>query len=196
MYGLTAAGQPGYHLYMPYVGPSASNPDARQGFVYVLQSPSMRGPDGVPILKIGATRKHPLQRAKELSAGTGVPEPFVLAYYRDFDDAFLAESLVHEAFASVRTNEAREFFAAGLAAVVAFIDSLGTSAAYRSLLSSQGIVGGECPEPLPSLGDWGPPIETPWSELFATFPDDGSPRELTPEEQAKCRALAAELADR
>lgn len=28
-----------------------------------------------------------------------------------------------------------------------------------------------------------------FSELFATFPDDGSPRELSTEEQAKCREL-------
>ncbi len=36
------------------------------GFVYVLSSPSVRGVDGYPLLKIGCTRKHPIQRAKEL----------------------------------------------------------------------------------------------------------------------------------
>ena len=33
----------------------------------------------------------------------------------------------------------------------------------------------------------------PWAELFATFPDDHSPRELTPDEIKQCEDLRKEL---
>jgi len=38
-------------------------------------------------------------------------------------------------------------------------------------------------------------VKTPYAELFASFPDDGSARELTPEEQRKCQELAKKLSN-
>ncbi len=175
--------------YRPYLD------QGRVGFVYLLTNPHMKG-----LVKIGATRKHPLQRAKELGAGTGVPGEFTIAYFRDFADCFAAETLVHQAFVNHRVNDSREFFEATVAEVVDYLDGLSTSNEYRAELASVGIRGG-------SYGDDGldgidnailkarvretPPasVATPWADLFASFPDDGSPRELTPEEQTQCHAL-------
>lgn len=161
--------------------------NGRQGFVYVLRCRFMVDPaSGCPLLKVGATRKHPLQRARELSAGTGVPEEMTIAYFRDFTDAFLAETLVHEAFDSARVNGFREFFAAPLNDVIGFIDGLVSNPEYQDALSSEGVCGGEARRPvrLPA---------TPWATLFASFDPDGPP-ELTAAEQAQCRALEASLA--
>ena len=160
--------------------------NGRQGFVYVLRSQFVTDPaTSLPLLKIGATRKHPLQRAAELSAATGVPEPMGIAYYRDFSDAFLAESLIHDHFAYARINELREFFAAPLDDVIAFIDGLVSNSEYQDGLSSEGVCGGEARAvKLPA---------TPWAELFATFDPDGPP-ELTADERAQCRTLEASLA--
>jgi hypothetical protein len=137
----------------------------------------MRTPEGLPILKVGATRKHPIQRATELSAGSGVPGMFTVAYYVGTSDAFALESLLHEAFSSKRIDPAREFFAVGIEEAVQFARAEGLG------LTEEG-------------GEWldrQPPeaatMTLSFSELFATFPDDGGGRELTPEERAKCRAL-------
>lgn len=155
----------------------------RQGFVYVLTSRLLRTPDGVPLLKIGCTRKHPLQRAKELASGTGVAEAYQIAYYRDFSDCFIAERLTHHHFAAQRLHDDREFFAAPLDEVVFFLDGLVNSSTYRGL-ASEGVTGGE------RQGE--APIATPFAELFATFDQDG-PAELTAAEQAQCRALEGSL---
>ena len=162
--------------YRPYLD------NGRQGFVYLLTSNRLPN-----LVKIGATRKHPLQRAKELGAGTGVPEPFLLAYFRDYSDCFTAESLIHQTFEVTRVNENREFFEVDIDEVIEYMDGLAQSSEYKELVS-EGIIGGTHEQrPVARRGSMDPP--TPLAELFATFPDDGSPRELTIEEQAKCRAL-------
>lgn len=154
----------------------------RTGFIYLLTNPTMPG-----LVKIGATRKHPVQRAKELGAGTGVAEPFSLAYYRDFADCFLAETLLHEHFAAQRLSEAREFFAVSVSEAIQYVNSLPSRTEYRDQLASEGIVGGT-----PVERDWDPaPMpRAPFAELFASF-DPNGPDELTPAEQAQCRALEA-----
>lgn len=168
--------------------------NGRQGWVYVLANASMPG-----LYKIGATRKHPLQRAKELAAGTGVPTPFSIAYYRDYADCFLAETLVHERFESERVAESREFFSANLSEIVTFIDALPTSTEYKDDLASQDLTGGDygneyiTKEYLTKVQKAYRDTPTPYAELFATFPDDGTPRELTEEEQMKCRRLCSGL---
>ncbi len=155
--------------------------NGRQGFCYVLTNPHMPG-----IVKAGATRKHPLQRTQELGAGTGVPGDFTLAYFRDYLDAFAAETLIHEHFAHARINESREFFAVPVGEMIAFMDSLPRRVAEDAGLSSQGVTGGDYQRPV-VLPD------TPFAELFSRFDPDG-PAELTAAEQAQCRALEASLA--
>ena len=145
-----------------------SSPD-RTGYVYCLTHLAMPG-----LVKIGATRKHPIARATELSMGTGVPGAFTVSYYCAVSDAFEVEGAAHEAFKAQRVDEGREFFTCGLAEVTTFI---------------RNYVGGSPPR---EGGDWiekgkgarlsGPP--TPFADLFVTFPDDYNARALTPEEAA------------
>ncbi len=152
----------------------------RLGFVYVLSNPFMPG-----VVKIGATRKHPLSRTKELSAATGVPGEFSLAYYQSFGDSFTAETLTHQRFAAYRVNESREFFSVHVDEVIEFLHGLPNSAAYReqALMEEPDLVtGGE------HQREAEPPVPTPFAELFATFEDRGD-GVLNEEEQAQCRAL-------
>lgn len=140
------------------------------------------------IVKIGATRKHPIERTNELSAATGVPSEFSLGYYQSYSDCFLAESLIHEHFATRRINEGREFFEMHIDEIIDFMQGISNMNEYRKSMCDapevQNISGGT------HRYD---EIKTPWAELFATFPDDGSTRSLTEEEQAKCQALSKRL---
>ncbi len=162
----------------------------RLGFCYVLTNPFIYARDPVsggevPLLKIGATRKHPLSRAKELSAATGVPGDFSLAYYLSYADCFTAETLLHQRFDDRRTNDSREFFAVHVDEVREVMDGLAASAAYRDK------VGGE--EELDQLRGGArvrrsKPVATPFAEMFASFEDRGD-GVLNEAEQAQCRAL-------
>ncbi len=155
----------------------------RLGFLYVLQNPHMPG-----IVKIGATRQHPLTRVKELSAPTGVPGEYKLAYYRSFGDCFIAESLTHEHYALRRINESREFFEVHVDEVIAFVMGLANSAAYRERVDASepdAVVGG-------THQRRAKPVATPWAELFATFEDRGD-GVLNKAEQAQCRALEGRM---
>ena len=89
-----------------------------QGFVYVFMNPAF--PDHV---KIGKTTRAPEDRAKELSGATGVPTPFVVAYYGCFPDCDRAESYVHallERRGVARTSN-REFFAISVRDAIAVV---------------------------------------------------------------------------
>lgn len=75
------------------------------GFVYILTNIRMPG-----LLKVGQTERHPAIRAAELSAHTGVPAPFEVAFYVEVCDRLSAEHLIHSALADRRVGEDREFF--------------------------------------------------------------------------------------
>lgn len=79
--------------------------DDGSGFVYIMSNEAMPG-----LVKIGRTKNHPLQRARELCT-TGVPEPFHLEHAAWFGDAGAAERDMHEHFAHRRVPTGREFFA-------------------------------------------------------------------------------------
>src|SRR3954466_7359261 len=51
------------------------------GFVYILINPSLPG-----LVKIGKTTRSSESRAMELSAPTGLPTPFIVAFDEEFDD--------------------------------------------------------------------------------------------------------------
>lgn len=80
---------------------------AAAGYVYVLVNPSL--PDCV---KIGKTTRDTATRAAELSAATGVPTPFMVAYEAYFQDCDGAELFIHAHLESkgVRLAQNREFF--------------------------------------------------------------------------------------
>ncbi len=83
------------------------SPSETFGYVYVMINPSL--PD---IVKIGKTTRDPNERAKELSAASGVPTPFIVVYYKPFNDCHLAELVIHKYFEDkgARVNDNREFF--------------------------------------------------------------------------------------
>ena len=140
---------------------------AAQGFVYCLINPSMPG-----LIKIGVSTNNPLERARQLSASTSSPAPFVVAFYRHISYPFAAEAAIHSALDDYRINESREFFKIPLHKAIEEIER------FDEVPESRGI---------------STHIDLPFSELFATFGDDGSGRELTEEEQIKCRDLERKL---
>jgi hypothetical protein len=75
------------------------------GHVYILLNASMPG-----LLKIGSTERTPEDRAGELSQGTGVPSPYIVAYSEEVPDCQAAEGLIHARLDTFRTNPRREFF--------------------------------------------------------------------------------------
>ncbi len=75
------------------------------GHIYILINASMQG-----LVKIGMTSRTPDERASEISKGTGVPSPFVVAYSEEVPDCVTAESAIHSRLAAHRVGKDREFF--------------------------------------------------------------------------------------
>ncbi len=126
------------------------------GYVYILTNVALPG-----LLKIGATTKDPTERARELSAPTGLPLPFTLAYSRHVNFPFQVEAALHRDFDAYRTSDSREFFRLPLHMVITALEQYEETDAIKPY---------------------------PFAALFASF-DQGGPAELTADEQAQCRAL-------
>lgn len=71
----------------------------------MLTNPAMPG-----LVKIGCTGRSPAVRARELTASTGVPAPFVVAWAAPVIDHAATEKLVHARLDRLRSNASREFF--------------------------------------------------------------------------------------
>jgi hypothetical protein len=134
--------------------------NGRAGILYCMTNASMPG-----LVKLGVTTDTAANRAKQLTAATASPTPFYVVYQKPVADCNEAEAKVHAALDSRRVNDRREFFEASV---------------YEAAVVMDRVCGGERFKPKPL---------TPFSELFASFPDDGGDRTLTPEEQARCRQL-------
>ncbi len=112
------------------------------GFVYVLINPAF--PDSV---KIGKTTRSPDDRAKELSAPTGVPTPFSVAYEVPFEDCNSAEASIHALLKErgFHRYQGREFFRVSVRDAIAIIREVESSSALAkssdSASSSLPIVG-------------------------------------------------------
>ncbi len=170
---------------MVYMSPTNDLYKSRIGFIYVLKNPIF------DLVKIGATRKHPLTRAKELSAPTGVPADYTLAYFLSFNDCFAAESIAHEHFGTRRINESREFFEVTVEEAVSFIESIARHPDYMEALTEEidTVRGGEyMDETLRREWEEVARFKTPWADLFAGF-DQNGPDELSEEEKGRCRVL-------
>lgn len=89
------------------------------GFVYIALSPAL----GWRQVKIGRTINIG-QRMRDLSRDTGVPESFSAVYYKKFNNAALAEAVMHQVFDDQRMNERREFFAVPVQHVIEALDLL------------------------------------------------------------------------
>lgn len=88
------------------------------GFLYVLINPAMPG-----LAKVGKTTRNPSNRVSELSAATGVPSPFILAYQQPVQDCHAAEVWVHAELerSGYRVATNREFFNAPLHEITALL---------------------------------------------------------------------------
>ena len=75
------------------------------GYLYAMTNKSFNG-----LIKIGRTTKNPIDRAKQLSRPTGVPESFDLAIYCKVCDCIDAEKKIHKILKTYRYNKKKEFF--------------------------------------------------------------------------------------
>ena len=74
-------------------------------WVYVLSNPTMPS-----LVKIGYTKKQPEERAKQISAATGVALPYKVEWaYKCFNGETI-EREVHHKLKSKRANNSKEFF--------------------------------------------------------------------------------------
>jgi hypothetical protein len=74
-------------------------------YVYVLANMSV--PNTV---KIGMTTKTPVERAKEISAATGVATPWQVVFEFKCYNSYLLEQEIHEYLKNSRINDKREMF--------------------------------------------------------------------------------------
>lgn len=139
---------------------------APEGFVYCAVNATNPG-----LIKIGVTTKDPVQRMKELTAAPGVVSPFALAYSRRVAMPFEVEADIHRRLENRRVSESREFFTITLREAIEMVEQY-PERPDLAVIKLQ---------PLP------------FAELFATFADDGSGRELTVLERAECVELARQL---
>lgn len=80
------------------------------GYIYILTNSAMPG-----LVKIGHTARSPATRAAELSAATGVPDCFTVAWSHPVRDHEALEGLTHGRLARYRVNAHREFFSCTVA---------------------------------------------------------------------------------
>lgn len=87
-------------------------------------------------VKIGYTSRVPDDRATELSAPTGIPQPFVLEYWCLTEDCEKAEAAVHQALDQHRINSSREFFQLHITEAISLIDGVLKPAPSRYVRSA------------------------------------------------------------
>jgi hypothetical protein len=94
------------------------------GWVYVLVNSSIPG-----LAKVGRTSRDPDGRAAELSAVTGVPTPFVVAFDQHFSDCHQAEQFIHDEMdrRGWRAAPNREFFRAPASDIVRLVLEAGAT---------------------------------------------------------------------
>ena len=78
----------------------------KKGFIYILSNNSLKE----NLLKIGKTSKETLNRTKQLSSSTSIPENFEIEGEFEFSDINWAEKKVHSRLSKFRHNKRKEFF--------------------------------------------------------------------------------------
>jgi T5orf172 domain/Domain of unknown function (DUF4268) len=74
------------------------------GYVYIMTNPKMPG-----LVKIGSGKLPPEERARQLFT-TGVPTPFQVIAFHEFEDELRAERELQAIFSRQRVHSRREFF--------------------------------------------------------------------------------------
>ena len=90
------------------------------------------------MVKIGMTTKTVDERARQISAGTGVPTPWIPVYSFSCYRSDLLEEEVHEYFAVHRINAHREMFSIDSYTAQKVIEMLGQR--YSSILHADSIL--------------------------------------------------------
>ena len=78
----------------------------KRGFIYILSNNSLKE----NLLKIGKTSKKTVERTKQLSSSTSIPENFQIEEEFEFSDINWAEKEVHSRLLRFRYNKRKEFF--------------------------------------------------------------------------------------
>ena len=89
-------------------------------WVYVLSNPTTPG-----LLKIGYTKKLPEERAKQISAATGVALPYKVEWAYQCFNGETVEREVHHKLKSQRVNNSKEFFQISLEEAKEVINLIG-----------------------------------------------------------------------
>lgn len=139
---------------------------AEIGFIYILSSPMYEA-----CFKVGCSTIDPIERARQLSASSGVAYPFTVAYQRKLEFPFQVEAAIHRMLDQYRLNDSREFFRLKLHKIIELVET------YEEVRNEF----------------WAPELDLPYSELFATFSDNGSARELTVKEREEIRLLEQKI---
>jgi len=98
------------------------------GWIYIVRNPAFRE----PLVKIGKSRRPPMERTAELGAATAVPERFQLVCFVHASDHHAAEKMVHRDLANYRKSASKEFFDVPLKTALAALDR--AAAAYPILM--------------------------------------------------------------
>ena len=102
-------------------------------YVYILINKSVPG-----MVKIGMTTNTPDERARQISAATGVATPWIPVFSFKCYRSDLLEQEIHEYFAVERVNDHREMFAVDSYTAQKVIEVLGQK--YSSILSADSLV--------------------------------------------------------
>ena len=89
----------------PWLVMPVSTTPTKPGWVYILTNPALPG-----MVKVGLTTRSLTERAGELTAASGVPLPFVVAWGRAVTDCAFVEKAVHRMLDDRRVSGKREFF--------------------------------------------------------------------------------------
>jgi hypothetical protein len=89
-------------------------------WVYVLSNPTTPG-----LLKIGYTKKLPEERARQISAATGVALPYKVEWAYKCFNGETVEREVHHKLKSQRVNNSKEFFQINLEEAKEIINLIG-----------------------------------------------------------------------
>jgi hypothetical protein len=116
------AGEDGWDdvVYLAEAIVDASGGVRKPEYVYVLVNKSVPN-----MVKIGMTTKTPDERAREISAATGVPTPWIPIYSLSCYRSDLLEEEVHQHFYAYRVAGNREMFSIDSVTAQKIIDELG-----------------------------------------------------------------------
>ena len=80
------------------------------------------------LFKVGKTERTVEERVKELSSGTAVATPYLIAFKKEFTNSTQAEKLTHQYLEELgrRVNQNREFFNGDISDAINFLVNLET----------------------------------------------------------------------